>query len=252
MENWKALQRHPISAEYGDIKGQAREDFVAGFSARHVPTIVIYENMVLDGWQRFTACLENDIEPHFMTLREGEDPYAFVEKMNDRRRHESPEILCQRRQKRIDRVAAARREGKSIREIAEQEKKSIATIQNDIKDSGVYPHTPESKNIEEMPKTVGKDGKEYDSAKSTTKEKPSSRTGPTPRTKHGKNGQPMIDWKDFHDHIQRLAHFVDRFGNAHDCLNVPVAESLRRRLNGFRTEFIAWFEARTKEKAPRY
>lgn len=158
--NWREYERHPISARYPDIKGQAFEDFRDNMSKRKIRgrAITLYEGKILDGWQLYRAALELDIEPRFVVLREGEDPEAYVEQANEHRRHESAEAMCARADKRRERVAAMRREGKSQRAIAEEEEISESQVRRDLEAaSGAPGGAPEP----ETGKTTGQDGKQY-------------------------------------------------------------------------------------------
>ena len=153
MSSWKDLARHPLSAEYKDITGSAWDRFCAamkrtGFLADR--PIVLHEGMILDGWQRFRACLETGIEPIFDTFRfQAKSPEGYVEAVNDSRRHET----TAERAERIGRVVKSRSEGKSIRTIAEEEEISPKQVLRDLEKSGVAGGaTPE--------KIKGKDGRE--------------------------------------------------------------------------------------------
>ncbi len=49
--------------------------------------VVIFEDQVLDGWHRYTACLKAGMTPKVVHLEQDEDPVAFVLSMNMNRRH---------------------------------------------------------------------------------------------------------------------------------------------------------------------
>ena len=58
------LTRHPLSALWGNIPEAEFAEMVEEF--RRSPTrqmIVLYEDKILDGWQRYKMCLEAGIEP---------------------------------------------------------------------------------------------------------------------------------------------------------------------------------------------
>jgi transposase len=159
--NWKQLTRHPLSEEYADITGERWSWLlesldVNGFRPEHA--IVLYEDMVLDGWQRQRACVERGIRPKYRALARGVDPERFVAMENDPRRHETEEQKNARVNARRKRVEAARREGQSIRSIAEAEGVAKSTIERDISSAGVPPGTPENEN---NAKISGRDGKNY-------------------------------------------------------------------------------------------
>lgn len=122
--NWKALERHPLSAEYPDILGRAWEQFVANLREHGIVgdrKVTLHDGMVIDGWQLYRGCLEAGIRPEFQPIPKGIDPEAFVETINDHRRHETQEQAMRRAEERRQRVAAARASGMSQRAIAEQE-----------------------------------------------------------------------------------------------------------------------------------
>lgn len=166
--NWKDKKRHPISSEYRDIIGPAfyrlklklqRHGILGGRK------ITLHEGQVLDGWQLYRACLETDIEPEFQELPEGMDPREFVEVVNDERRHETPAEAAERKAARLKAAGAARVEGKSLRQIAEELEVSASTVARDLEqiDQGVPSGVPdETGDLPETPKVVtGKDGKTY-------------------------------------------------------------------------------------------
>ena len=55
--------------------------------------IVLLERRILDGWNRYCACLEIGILPVFVEY-EGDDPVGFVVSMNLNRRHLNPSQLA--------------------------------------------------------------------------------------------------------------------------------------------------------------
>jgi len=81
------LQFHPIADLFPMMDESAFAELVADISEHglHEP-IIIHEGKILDGRNRYRACLEADIEPRFERY-DGEHPVAFVISLNLHRRH---------------------------------------------------------------------------------------------------------------------------------------------------------------------
>jgi hypothetical protein len=153
---WRELRRHPLSAEYPDLpadEGKRMRDGLKEYGNIGDRRITLFKGLVLDGWQFLQACIGERIEPKFQELADG-DPAAFVEILNDTRRHEDMEMMRLRAEKRRERVVAARQQGQSIRTIAKAENVSPSTIHSDLNTPGVQgEHLPEN--------VAGSDGKTY-------------------------------------------------------------------------------------------
>ena len=147
LENWRTLERHSLSAAYDDLPGPTFDLMVAGLQEYGILAdrkVTLHDGKVLDGWQLLRACIAAGIEPEFATLPASIEADGFVEKLNDLRRHETPEKAMRRVGERRERVAAARAEMKSLRDIAKAEKVSVRTVRNDLKEGGVDPRTDEA------------------------------------------------------------------------------------------------------------
>jgi ParB-like chromosome segregation protein Spo0J len=82
------LKRHEYSALFPPMSEQGYADLVASIKADGLlEPITLCEGRVLDGWHRYTACCQLDIEPRSEDLGNGVDPLAFVVARNARRRH---------------------------------------------------------------------------------------------------------------------------------------------------------------------
>jgi hypothetical protein len=173
-ENWKDLERHPLSKEYADITGPAWEHFVRNLMARGIVgyrKVVLHHGKVIDGWQLQRACVQaanagSRIKPLYQELKlpPGMTIEQYVETVNDHRRHETQEQATKRIEKRRGRVANAREEGKSIRTIAEEEGVSPGTVQRDLETvtvSGDTVQPPDGM-------VTGKDGRKQPAARRRT------------------------------------------------------------------------------------
>jgi hypothetical protein len=82
-----AMEYHQLASLFPLIDGAEFDDLVADineFGLRE--PIVTFENRILDGRNRFRACVAAGVEPIF-TDYEGDDPISFVVSLNLRRRH---------------------------------------------------------------------------------------------------------------------------------------------------------------------
>ena len=125
--------------------------------------VVMLDGLVLDGRNRWIACealgREQLTEPYLgptddKSLRE------FVADANERRMHHEAQFLANRRR---ERVAAARRGGKSITVIAKEEGVSTAQVQRDLQKTA---HFDGGVKVEpEGGKVQGKDGRQQPSSR---------------------------------------------------------------------------------------
>jgi hypothetical protein len=185
--NQSKIPFHPLANKYPLMEGLEFEAFKAGIQEAGMirQPIVLYEGKILDGRNRYNAGTElgmpvptRDFDP----ATEG-DPEVFVRNLNDDRRHETQEAIRQRRQDRVQRVTEARREGDSLRTIAEKEGISLGQAQRDVREAQVYPgDTPEPKDG----KVTGRDGKKYAA-------KPKPTPPPPPEREPGCDDEPPTD-----------------------------------------------------------
>ena len=84
------MERHQLSAAVPDMPEEDFQDLLESIKTygQREP-ITTYENKILDGWHRFRACLELDINPTYHEY-DGKDPVSYVIDLNLNRRHLSP------------------------------------------------------------------------------------------------------------------------------------------------------------------
>lgn len=173
--DWKTVERHALSAEYEDMEGQEWKDMCDNLQSVGIINgrkIIIFEGKVLDGWQLLRVCREFEIEPQFEDKPAGISPDKYVEIVNDcRRKKESAKTVAKRAEQRRLRVAAMHANGHSTRAIADAEKVSQTTVQNDLAttsvEQGVQLESEEVKQVTETSngKVTGTDGKTYSASK---------------------------------------------------------------------------------------
>jgi ParB-like chromosome segregation protein Spo0J len=82
-----ALESHPLANLFPLLEGSEFEELVADIKANGlVEPIVIFEDKILDGRNRYRACLAAGVEPAFRPFM-GDDPLAYIISLNLRRRH---------------------------------------------------------------------------------------------------------------------------------------------------------------------
>lgn len=157
MAKVPVYERHPLSAEYEDISGEAWLRFSDGVKeAYNGRPVILYQGKVLDGWQLYRACVLHGIKPGFYDFDGNEmEAERFVEQNNDNRRHIPLDKQQQYANERRNRVAKLRASGMSVRAIAKKTGASRTTTQRDLETLDGPGGTPDP------PEVIGEDGKPY-------------------------------------------------------------------------------------------
>lgn len=84
------LKQHPLSAAFPAMSADDFAALVVDIKANgQREPVMVYEDMVLDGWHRYRACAQLGIKPQQFTFG-GLDPVGFVLSHNLHRRHLTP------------------------------------------------------------------------------------------------------------------------------------------------------------------
>jgi hypothetical protein len=170
----KEYSYHPLSEAYPlmpreELDVMAEDMRKNGYDKRF--PMIVKKDVILDGRNRYLAARAADCEPN-VTEFTGDDAAEerLVIRANENRRHLAPGELSGSRRLRLQRISDARKNGESLRTIAENEEISVGQVQRDLETaSGVSGgDTPEP----EDGKVTGKDGK-----KQSAKRKKARKTG---------------------------------------------------------------------------
>lgn len=127
---------HPLANEYPLLSEEALDAMAEDIKANgQLIRITMLDGLVLDGRNRYLACLRAGLDPQVRQYDGPEDEAsvrAFVESLNEHRRMLDAPTLSRLRQARVERVRAARAEGKVLREIAAEEGVSTAQVRRDL------------------------------------------------------------------------------------------------------------------------
>jgi hypothetical protein len=254
LSNSKQLLRHPLSADYDDLKGHEWQQFVEGvrkFGVVRNRPITLHEGKVIDGWQLLRACVETGTQPNYVQLKlpDGMTVEQWVEIINDVRRHETQESREKRRAERIKRVAEARKNGQSLRTIAEDEGVSPEQVRQDIKTATVKGLTVEPHEN----KVKGRDGRTRTAApKRPSPEPPPQEREPGDdtdviqaekrqnRADLRNQGKPVFDDRKITDEIGRLTRLFNERANALDHQKHPKYVEVRKHLNALHVAWEEW------------
>ena len=92
------MERHPLSAVWGDMPAEAFDDLVEAMPGYHDSDLMVWtlDGMVLDGWHRLIAATAAGRERDVLFVPyNGDDPVGFVIDRNGYRRHLTKAQLAQ-------------------------------------------------------------------------------------------------------------------------------------------------------------
>jgi hypothetical protein len=143
------LKFHPLADLFPLMEGAEFEELVADINANGLHNeIVLYGGMILDGRNRYRACLAADFPVITYNAEWIKDPAAYVVSANLHRRHLTPE---QRRDLLVKLVAAQpEKSDRQIAKIAKVDHKTVAAARARGEQLGSVP---------QLNKRVGADGK---------------------------------------------------------------------------------------------
>jgi ParB-like chromosome segregation protein Spo0J len=142
------LQFHPLADTFPLIEGAEFDELVTDVKAHGlIEPIVLLDNHILDGRNRYRACIEAGVEPIFASFV-GADPAALVISANIRRRH----LNSRQKRELIANLIKAMPEksNRAIADTAMVDHKTVASLRAEKEATGEIP---------QFRKTVGKDGK---------------------------------------------------------------------------------------------
>jgi ParB-like chromosome segregation protein Spo0J len=142
------LRFHPLADIFPLMEGTEFDELVADIKPHGlVEPIVIYEDMILDGRNRYRACIAADVEPVFRPFTGG-DPSAYVISANIHRRHLTAE---DKRKVIADLIKAdPTKSNRQIAKVAKVDDKTVGTIREKLEATAEIP---------QLEKTTGANGK---------------------------------------------------------------------------------------------
>lgn len=162
------LFRRHTEEELANMRASIRAHGVQVAIRTYEDTTLNLTNCILDGEGRLTSAVavsapKKQVPFFSMGKLTTEQAYVMAKVFNDDRRHDDPEVIRERREKRIEREVALRSEGNSYRAIAETVGVSEKQVRKDLGDAPADRSAPRSESHAPIvPATVkGRDGKSY-------------------------------------------------------------------------------------------
>lgn len=128
------VERHELSSLFArhDLKRKPFQDLVDDIKTNGLLfPITTFEEKILDGWNRYQACLEAGVEPRYCQLTQDQDPWSFVKGSNMLRRHMTPRqrVAIFLLKDSMHRVECSKLNTPSVREIQDDIGVSVGTAQ---------------------------------------------------------------------------------------------------------------------------
>jgi ParB-like chromosome segregation protein Spo0J len=146
--------------------------------------IALYEGQILDGRNRYRACLEAGIKPEFVTYK-GSDPPAFVVSTNIHRRH----LTADQRSELIENLLRAdpARSNVEISRLAKSSDKTVASKRAKLEGTSEIPR---------LTKTIGADGKARPARRTSVKSRVSMTNRDSARSAEDALSAAALAWRD--------------------------------------------------------
>jgi ParB-like chromosome segregation protein Spo0J len=132
------IEFHPLAALFALVDGEEFSRLVEDIRQHGLrEPVTLYENKVLDGRNRYRACVMAEVACRFEDYT-GDDPAAFVLSMNLHRRHLSPA----KRRELIAKVLKAKpdQSNRQIGTTIKADHKTVGTVRSNLEARGEIPH----------------------------------------------------------------------------------------------------------------
>jgi hypothetical protein len=147
----KEYEYHPLAELFPLMEGEDLERFAEDIATNgQKETVKLYEGKILDGRNRYRACKARGLPCRYENWGGNGDPWDYVLSLNLHRRHLTQEY-------RRTLAVELRKQGKSLRQIAETLHEGYGTVHRDLQ-TATGPNGPVSG--QDLPATIkGKDNK---------------------------------------------------------------------------------------------